>query len=202
MKTQKSVTGRWSAQATGQRRPPVQHETNVTRAYRLGKSETLWDFICLLTDGRYTVEALRNEIVRRMHDLIMLDPCEIPEPEQEQKIQEYQGQADACYALEELLDDQGLRGADLDSALAERLFAAWPPAYLEYRRRYMAFEEQDPTMPDKVDCLELRNWYKTVDSLAYVVDRDRRAGQPRSEDQRILQLQLLRVPGEHTPHAE
>ena len=182
--------------------PPVQHETNVTRAYRLGKSETLWDFICLLVEEDFTLEPLREELVSRTHDLIMLEPDEILGPENEQKFQECQGQADACNLLADLIDTQKLRGDDLGSCLANRLFAAWPPDYLEYRQRYMAFLEEDPTMPDMVDCLELRDWYEFVDSLAYVVDRDRRAGQPSSEDQTILQLQLLRVPGERTPHAE
>ena len=202
MNSQKAAAGRWFSQVTGHRRPPVQHDTNVTRTYRLGKSATLWDFFCLLTEEHYTIAALRDEIVSRMHDLIMLEPCEIPESEREEALQEYQGEADACAALDKLINDHKLRGDDLCTNLAERLFAAWPPAYLEYRLRYMAFLEQDPTLPDKVACLELFEWYEIVDSLAYVVERDHRAGQPRSHDQTILQLQLLRVPGEPTPHAE
>ena len=99
----------------------------------------------------------------------MLDPAK-SRPEREQKFQEYQGQADACDAPRNLIDDPKAPRRRPRQLSCPRLFAAWPPAYLEYRQRYMAFLEQDPTMPDKVDCLELRDWDQIVDSLAYVID--------------------------------
>ena len=158
MKNQKSVSGRWSAQAPGHRMPHVQHETNVTRAYGSVKVKP-FGILSACSSRRSSPLSPSGRTVSRMHDLIMLEPAEILGPENAQKFQECQGQADACNLLADLIDTQKLRGDDLGSCLAQRLFAAWPPDYLEYRKSYMAFLKQDPTMPDKVDCLELHDWH-------------------------------------------
>jgi hypothetical protein len=184
------------------RRPPVQHETNVTRAYRLGKSETLHDFLCLLVDDHYSAHALEAEIRDRMHDLSTIDPAAYDGPDHVQEFQDLLGEADACRICLDLLVTHKLHGDTLCHCLSDRIFAAWPPDYLEYCQRYQAFNDQDPTLPEKVDCLDLRKWYEIVDSLHYVIDRDRRTGLPPSEDQTILGILLLRVPGDRTPCAE
>jgi hypothetical protein len=116
--------------------------------------------------------------------------------------QEFLGQADACRTCLRFMDGGERFWRALISRICGRLLAIWPPDYYEYRQRYMAFQEQDPTLPDKVNCLQLREWYDVVDELHTEIDCAASQAQPPSKARVRLETLLLRVPGERTPIAD
>lgn len=172
---------------------------NVTRAYRLGKSETLYDFARLLVDGHYSAWDLQREIVGRMHDLGKLDRNAILRHKHVHLFQESQGRADACIGCFDLIATQKLSGEALSCRITESLFAIWPPDYLEYRRRYMAGCEEDPTLPATVGLLDLRSWYDAVDALQVEMTCAEATGLPPSEEQETLAVLLFCTAGERIP---
>lgn len=166
-------------------------ETEGTRAYRLGKSETFSDLYALLVDEHYSTRDLQQELVHRMHDLTRRDPAALLGRQRLPQFEESRGLADACIACFDLIAVQKLHPYALSDALAACLLATWPPDYLDYRRRYEEAADQDPTLPATVSCLELRQWYAAVAALNGEIACTELSGLPPSEEQLALAAQLL-----------
>lgn len=184
------------------RRPPAQQEPDVPRAYRLGKCETLYDLYSLLVNERCTAKDLQREIVVRMHELTRRDPTAIFGHKHLPQFQECQGMADACICCFDLIAVQKLHSYDLCNAIADCLFAAWPPDYLEYRTRCAGRTDQDLAPEEAVDCLDLRTWYAAVDTLHSQIACTEAAGLPPGEDQARMGALLLCTAGQALPCAE
>lgn len=184
------------------RHPPTQYANHVTRAYRLGKSETLSEFYDLLAANGDSARALQYAIVGRMHELSTQDPNTLLGPKNLHKFQECQGVADACTTCFDLIATQKFSGAALSRRIADRLRATWPSDYQKYRRRCLDRTGEDLTVLDEVDCLDLRAWYAAVDDLYREVACMEAAGLPPSEDQERMEALLLHTAGEALPCAE
>lgn len=201
MQNQKALPSPSSLPFPAHRQPPTEHATSVTRAYRLGKCETLHDLYTLLANERCSAEHLQREIVARMQDVSRRDPAILGHKHLPQ-FQERQGTADACIYCFDLIAVQKLRSYDLCNAIADCLFAAWPPEYMEYRARFAAFDEDDPAPGDTGGCFELRQWYAAVDALNCELACAALTGLPPSEDQARMEAMLLFPAGETVAYAQ
>lgn len=179
-----------------------QHRVCLTRAYRLGKSEAFWIFLCLLREQLYSPITLRRQIMGQLDYLEVAGPEAIEIAENEWFYQEFLGRADACRACLRWIDFDGLTSAALDRRIARALSAAWPCDYRQYRRRWQDLAREHPVECASVCCLQLRSWYEYVDALHAEMYRTRRTGAPASERQQLLEVLLLHRPGEPTPHAD
>lgn len=184
------------------RQPPAHYATHITRAYRLGKSETLAAFYDLLAASGDSTRALQYAVVGRMHELSTQDPNTLLGPRSLPKFEEFQGVADACSFCFDLIATQKLSGAALSRRIADRLRTVWPADYRKYRRRYLDRTDEDPTVLDEVDCLDLRAWYATVDALYREVACTEAAGLPPSADQARMEALLHCTAGEGMPCPE
>ena len=164
---------------------------DLPRAYRLGKCETLCDLHYLLVDEHYSTRDLQQEIVLRMCDLSRRDAAALLGHKHLPQMQECQGVADACIYCFDLIAVQKLHPYALSQALAEGVFAIWPPDYLAYRRRCEELADQDPLRADMIACLELREWYAAVDALDVEIACAELSGLPPSAEQLALEAVLL-----------
>jgi hypothetical protein len=180
----------------------LEHKTGFTRAYRLGKSEILWIFLCLLREQHYSPITLRRQIMGQLDYLDFAGPEALEIAENEWYYEEFLGRADACRTCLRWIDFEKLDGEPLDRHIADAMFAAWPPDYQEYRRRWGEYEARFPAQCATVCCLPLRDWYGIVDSLHREIYRTRRTGLPPSERQKALENLLLCRPGERMPCTE
>ena len=133
--------------APAHRPPPAQYAAPLTRACRLGKSETLYAFHYLLVARHYSARDLQHAIVRRMHELSTLDRNALLGAKNSQKFQECQGVADACSFCFDLVATHKLSGETLRRRIADHLLAAWPADYRAYRQRCGVSTKQEATLP-------------------------------------------------------
>lgn len=199
------TTVRTTAPSTARHRLPptvrlrLQHRMCLTRAYRLGKSETYWIFLCLLHEQRYSPTDLRRQIMGQLDYLEVAGPEALEVAENGWCYEEFLGRADACRACLRWIDFDWLEDAALARQIARAMVAAWPRDYREYCRRQAAWHARFriPGTPHRR--LPLRDWYTIVDSLHAEIYRSRRAGLPPSEKQQALANLLLCRPGEPIP---
>ena len=188
--------------APAHRQPPAQYVTPLTRAYRLGKSETLYAFHHLLVARHYSARDLQHAIVKRMHKLSTLDRNALLGAKNSQNFQECQGVADACSFCFDLVATQKLGGETLRRRIADHLLATWPADYRAYRQRCGASTRRDATLRPSSGCLDLRAWYATVDALYREVACTEAAGLPPSEDQERMEALLHCTAREGLPCVE
>jgi hypothetical protein len=102
-------------------------------------------------------------------------------------------------ACDDSLDDDAF-----GQNLAKTILAAWPPDYLDYYQRFLAFFEEMPCPDDIGPRMEYDEWCEYVDQLHALAARCEQAGRrPESNKKyRRMLIKLLRVPGERAPMVE
>jgi hypothetical protein len=118
--------------------------------------------------------------------------------------QQLEGEIDGYEQVLALAEDASLDDDAFGPRLAQAIFAAWPPDYLDYCKRFLTFFERMPCPPDVGPRLEYEDWCECVDELHALAARCEQAGRrPESNKKyRLMLIKLLRVPGERAPVVE
>jgi hypothetical protein len=144
-----------------------------------------------------------NHVVLR--NMLALGENELPdvedgEPGPDQLLRD--GAVDAYMECAEYISLYSLDGAGFCGRVSQAILETWPPDYLEYRRRYMAFSEKDPNFVNLVDMLEYKDWCAAVDQLLAEIDRCQSQGRTPGRRHDKLRVRLLRVAGERAPNVD
>ena len=100
-----------------------QHRMCLTRPYRLGKSETFWNFLCLLREQHYSPTTLRRQIMGELDYLEVAGPEALEIAESDWFYEELLGRADACRTCLRWIDFDLLAPPALDRHITRAMVA-------------------------------------------------------------------------------
>ena len=181
------------------RPPPVPPAAQDMRAYRLGRSEMLARIATVLASHTCALAALRRQIEDELA-LIVTPPAAPTDTLGDRQL--HSGQVAACRDCLDFLAARQASRAAFAVHIFSLIITTCPPGYREYLYRCKIGSVEDPTMPEPRNPLDLRPWYAAVDALHAEIDRTQGAGLPPSQEQKRLEVLLLRRPGEPAPCAE